>query len=433
MDAIINVVTLVFWGLVMFTIIVVVHEFGHFTVARLFKMRVREFMVGLPGPNIGFRFRGTKFGVTPFLLGGYALINGMQDATESPTLARSYELLAKRGHMDTAGVQALEKVVNVELETDLDQLFDWGTIERKKRKDGLYVYEMPATDGFAQGEARALSQPTGEFIAAEKKHTYLGAPWYQRVLMLLAGAAFNLLFAIIVLTVGFSISGQTVYTATLEMVEAGSPAAIAGVLAGDQIVGIDGVAVSDWESLTTTLSAHQPGDQVDLDVLRQGQAQRFAVTLGANPNDESRAFLGVMPGTETVAVSLPDAFVQSVSYIGLTAVAIAQLFTPHFGEIISQSTSVVGVSYIARAAAEAGFLPFIEIAAILSISIGLMNLLPLPPLDGGKIVIETVQRISRRIIPARVVTGISVVCMAALIGLFLLATSQDIQRFVLGG
>jgi regulator of sigma E protease len=123
-----------------------------------------------------------------------------------------------------------------------------------------------------------------------------------------------------------------------------------------------------------------------------------------------------------------------VGFIGIVAEAITRLFNPAtFNEVVSQSASVVGVSFMAKDAAEGGPLPFITMAAALSISIGLMNLLPFPPLDGGKIVVETIERVTRRSIPTRVINSISVTALVLLVMLFLYVTNQDIQNYIIGG
>jgi regulator of sigma E protease len=101
--------------------------------------------------------------------------------------------------------------------------------------------------------------------------------------------------------------------------------------------------------------------------------------------------------------------------------------------VVSQSASVIGIAFEARNAADAGFLPFIVLTAALSISIGLMNILPLPPLDGGRIVVETIERIAHRKIPTRVVSSITLAGFTLLIMLFLFVTGQDIERYILGG
>ncbi|MDR2957874.1 MAG: M50 family metallopeptidase, partial [Coriobacteriales bacterium] len=289
MQILLGILSPIFWGLVMFSLIVFVHEAGHFTAARLCGMRVREFMLGLPGPNIGFRIGDTKFGVTPFLLGGYALVAGMQFEVESPTLARSLALLAEVGSMGTAAVQDSAQQTGIDVEGDLDQLADWGTIVRKRQKDGLYLYTMPASGGFSAGEARVLANPEG-LISSERKLTYLGAPYHQRVLMLVNGAIFNLIFAIIVFSAAMMLIGDIQLSTVIDSVTAGSPAEAAGIQAGDELSAIDGKAVGDWNGFYEIIGSHQPGDTVTVTVFRNGVPVDFKVVLA---DSGERAFVGV--------------------------------------------------------------------------------------------------------------------------------------------
>jgi regulator of sigma E protease len=137
---------------------------------------------------------------------------------------------------------------------------------------------------------------------------------------------------------------------------------------------------------------------------------------------------------EHVPVDLLEAIGRSFSFIVLVAQMIISLFNPATaGAILGQSSSIVGISVEASAAASMGFLPFITLAAALSISIGLMNLLPLPPLDGGKIVLETIQRLTRRLIPMRVINSVSLFALVLLGMVFIFVTWQDIQRYILAG
>lgn len=471
MESLFEGIQVVFFGVLMFSIIVTIHEAGHFTAARLFGLRVKEFMLGLPGPNIGFTFKGTKFGVTPFLLGGYALIAGEGSVKENRNLAAAYGYLAGFGSLDEDQVRDAQPQLGYDLEEALDILDAWGTVKRLKKK-GRYSYHMlpegapgavgavalpegadgslgpdgssggavasalpdgaPGADGAAFGEARQVTAAQAvAHIAAERKLTFNAAPWYQRVIILAAGVIFNLLFAIIVFTTALMIVGTQVPSTTMASVVADSPAAAAGIQAGDRIVAFDGQPVDSWAGLTAGISAHKPGDEVTVTVERSGQQRDFKLEL-ANNNDAP--MLGVSPLSERQAIGFVEALSTSVGFIGMVAVAIVQLFNPAtFGDVVSQSTSVIGVSFEAKNAADNGFLPFIVLSAALSISIGLMNLLPLPPLDGGRIVVETIERIVRRRIPIKVVSGISVTAMALLIMLFLFLTSQDIQNYIIGG
>ncbi|MDR3036796.1 MAG: M50 family metallopeptidase [Coriobacteriales bacterium] len=461
METFIEGIKVVFFGVLMFSLIVVVHEAGHFAAARLFGLRVKEFMIGLPGPNIGFTFKGTKFGITPYLLGGYALIAGEGSGKENPHLAAAYAFLAEHGRLTEDEVRDQERTLGYDLEEALDVLDAWGTVKRVKKK-GRYSYLTipaaaqgagatgpatavaapaeacaacatgPATVSTALGEPHAVSITEARaHIAAERKLTFNSAPWYRRVIILVAGVVFNLLFAIIVFTTALMIAGTQVPTTTLAAVAESSPAARAALQPGDTITAADGKAVDSWEAFLAVLGGKVPGDRVTFTVERGGIPRDYTITLADN---NGRAMLGVTTAFERTPVSFVDALSTSVGFIGIVATAIVQLLNPAtFGDVVSQSASVIGVSFEAKAAAESGFLPFIALAAALSISIGLMNLLPLPPLDGGRIVVETIERVTRRRIPVRVINGISVAAMALLVMLFLFVTNQDIKNYIIGG
>jgi regulator of sigma E protease len=404
---------------------------GHFTAARLFGLRVKEFMLGLPGPNIGFTFKGTKFGVTPILLGGYALIAGEGSSKGNTHLASAFSYLAAHGTLTEDEVRAAEPTLGYDLEEALDILDAWGTIARVK-KQGRYCYLMPATGDAALGESRAVSDAVAH-IAAERKLTFNAAPWYQRIIILAAGVFFNLLFAIIVFTTYLMIVGNQIPTTTLASVVEDSPAALANIQPGDTIVAFEGQSVDSWATFTEAISGHQPGDEVTV-VVEQGTTGATRDVTVKLMESDGRAILGVVSGYERLPISFVDAFTSSVGLIGVVATAIMQLFNPAtFGDVVSQSSSVIGVSFEAKNAAESGFLPFIVLAAALSISIGLMNLLPFPPLDGGKIVVETIERVTRRTVPIRVINGITIVALTLLVMLFFFVTNQDIQNYIIGG
>ncbi|MDR2105955.1 MAG: M50 family metallopeptidase [Coriobacteriales bacterium] len=429
MDVFIEGLKVVFFGILMFSLIIIIHEAGHFTAARLFGLRVKEFMLGLPGPNIGFTFKGTKFGVTPILLGGYALIAGEGSSQKNPHLVSAFSYLATKGTLAQEDARAAEGVLGYNLEEALDTLDAWGTIKRVKEKGSCH-YLMPATDEAALGAPRAVKDAAAH-IAAERKLTLDAAPWYQRVIIFAAGAAFNLLFAIITITIVLMIVGTQVPTTTLASVLEGGPAAHAGIQPGDTLVALDTQPLDSWEALNTQMATHKPGDTITITVERDGTERSHSITLAES---EGRAILGVTPTAATAPISFGEALSTSVSFIGLVVEAILKLFNPAtFSEVVGQSSSVVGVSFMAKSAAESGFIPFIFMAAALSISIGLMNLLPFPPLDGGRIVVDTIERITRRSIPVRVVNGITVGALGLLIMLFLYVTGQDIQNFIIGG
>ncbi|MDR2673270.1 MAG: M50 family metallopeptidase [Coriobacteriales bacterium] len=429
-----DVILTIFWGLVLLSIIVFVHELGHFLTARAFKLRVKEFMIGLPGPNIGFKRKDTKYGITALPLGGYCLIAGMEGGEDNPDLSRALALIAYFGTIDEEQAARLSDQAGFDIVKALDTLSDWGTAVRS-RKDGQYRYEIAAAtlgdNDYAQGAARPLDDPDA-FIQSEHSHTYGSLPWWRRMCILFAGSFFNLLFAVAVFCVILMAQGQQVTTTTVQDVVADSPAAAAHIETGDVLVSIDGQELTKWEDLTAVVATHAIGDSITVGVNRDGTYMDLPIKLIDNGN--GKPIIGITSQVVNQSLSFGDALSTSVGLIGVVFNAIVQLINPAtFADTVNQTSSVVGISMEAKAAAGAGPLSFILLAAALSISIGLMNLLPIPPFDGGKIVIATIERIARRKIPVSVVNGISIAGIVAVIMLVFIATNADIHRYFLNG
>jgi regulator of sigma E protease len=423
----------IFWGLVLLIIIVFIHEFGHFITARAFKVRVTEFMVGLPGPNIGFKRHDTKYGVTAIPLGGYCRIAGMEGGEDNPNLAQALTYIAYFGKLTEEQADKSSEALGFDLVPALDTLNDWGTCKRT-RQSGRYIYEISDAyiDGmfYAQGQERQIANPE-DYIAAERKQTYSNLPWWKRIVVLVAGSAFNLIFAILVMTAILMFIGSQVATTTVDTVVPDSPAAAAQIQPGDVLLAVDGQQFDSWSGFTQNVSGHKVGDTVELGILRDGAEQILPITLADN---QGSPMVGVTSVVEKQPIAIGDALQTSFSMIGLVANAILQLVNPAtFSDTISQTSSVVGISVEAKSAASSGFVPFLLLIAALSISIGLMNLLPVPPLDGGKIIVETIERITRRKISPAIINGIAMVGVAAMIMLVVFATNADIHRYFLGG
>lgn len=122
-----------------------------------------------------------------------------------------------------------------------------------------------------------------------------------------------------------------------------------------------------------------------------------------------------------------------IKYLWAVVCAVAGLFNPvTAAETVQNSTSLIGIAVISKNAAEAGICAFLEFMAMISVSLGIMNLLPIPPLDGGRFVVEIFQRITKKNVPEKALTIMSLIGIALFILLFVCVTNQDIQRFILG-
>lgn len=426
-----NVVMTVFWGVVVLLVLVVIHELGHFIAARAFGVRVTEFMIGLPGPNIGFERNGCRYGITCIPLGGYNRITGMEPGPEDPNLEQVLAYVYRHGTADAEHVALACGITDDEAEEALAVLDGWGSINAPGRSNKLEAYAAPKVGAYALGEAREVADPKA-LLDSERAQTYRSLPCWKRLVVLFAGPLMNVVLAFVIMLVLFSGIGVTQTTTTISDVADGGPAAQAGLQAGDTITAIDGTDTPDWTTLAQAISQFSPGQTVTVSYERDGAAHDAQLTVGTS--EQGAPQFGIYAGTTQVRLPLGDSLKASWDYLVLTVQAYANLFNPATtAQVLDQSTSVVGIAVISERAASAGIVPLLYILAVISLSLGIVNLLPVPPLDGGKIVVEVIQRIVGRDIPVKVINAISVVVIALLLLLFVVMLRQDIIRFVLGG
>lgn len=134
-----------------------------------------------------------------------------------------------------------------------------------------------------------------------------------------------------------------------------------------------------------------------------------------------------------ITVDPGRSLIAGFNYIGMVCVAIAGLFNPQTAaDTVSNSTSIVGIAVLSKSAADQGLVSFIMFIAMLSVSLGLMNLLPIPPLDGGRFVVEIYQRIRRKAVSSKALSTLSMAGMALFLLFFVFMLNQDVQRFIFG-
>lgn len=357
-------------AIVVLGVLVFIHEGGHFVAARAFGVRVTEFMIGLPGPSIGVKRGETTFGLTCIPLGGYARVCGMEPGDMSPYLKAAMTSVYARG---TALMEDVAKdcgIADDEAYEALEELVEWGTVTAPKKSDEYNTYRTP---GFkptrrqlraaeaagetllarSEGEPCPLDNPQVAFNR-EYHQQYRSLPFWRRSVILLAGPLVNLLFAIVVFVVIYSIIGV------------------------------------DYQDAATGAVQH-------------------------------------------VTVSPLRAIEAGFLYIGIVIQAVAGLFNPQTAaETVSQSTSIVGIAVMSKSAIEAGLTEALFFMCMISVSLGIMNMLPIPPLDGGKFVIEIYQRIRRKMVSLRAANYLSLAGLALFVLFFIVMMNQDIQRFILG-
>ena len=147
------------------------------------------------------------------------------------------------------------------------------------------------------------------------------------------------------------------------------------------------------------------------------------------PDDGSADAIGVLATVETYHPTLAEATSSTVDYVGTVATYVARLIQPsHTMEVLDQSSSVVGIAVMTGEAASEGAYDLAVVVAAISVSLGFMNLLPIPPFDGGKILIEAIQLVIRRPLPPRVVNALNYLGVAFLVFVFLFVLRNDVLR-----
>ncbi len=419
----------VFWGLLLLIVIVVIHELGHFIAARAFGVRVTEFMIGMPGPNIGFERNGTRYGVTCIPLGGYNRIAGMEGGEEDPNLAPVLAYVYRQGAVDVEHVSAACSLDEDDAEYILTILDGWGSINKPGRSNKTDKWCAPKTTRYALGEPREVEDPVA-LLDAERKETYRGLPCWKRLVVLFAGPFANALLTVALVLAAFCGVGMQYSTTTVDSVVDGAPAQAAGIQPGDIIISVDGQQVEYLSQINAALANKQAGDVIELGIQRDGQD--MTIDLDAAQSDDGRPIIGIYATTDRMRVGPAEALNSAWTMMSQTVMAYAKLFNPSTSaETLSQSSSIVGISVIAKKAAGVDVFMYLYIVAAVSISIGIVNLVPVPPLDGGKIVTECVEKVIRRPVPIRVINVTTIVFIVLMLIFFVYMVRQDVFNFIL--
>lgn len=463
MSVLASVASAVFWGVVLLSVLVFVHEAGHFLSARAFGMRVTEFFLGMPCRlrlSWRSRSRGTEVGVTPILLGGYTRICGM-DGEAGAYAAAVLGSLARRGRATLAQIAGDAGCSEDEALSALAVLVDWASVEphydpelgetpgqkewpesfQTVRRDARLLTAFDRGHDFSQtgsteaGEPHTLPEGGAEaLLASERARTYQGKGVAARLVTLPAGPAVNIVLGLALVAGTLSVGGVTVArdVSVVGAVQASSMAEASGIEVGDRVTSVAGKEVATWTEMGSALKAAiAAGSPFELRYERSGEELATTIDPSAFPG---QSMFGVTASTELYHPAILDSLRVAWNYVGMTASYVLQLFQPqHAAEVVSQSSSVVGISVMASEAASSGITDFLFLMAAISLSLGFMNLIPIPPLDGGKVLIELVQLVSRRQVPYRAQTYLSYVGLALAMLLFVFVLRQDIVRFVLGG
>jgi len=389
-------------------LLVLIHEAGHFFTARALGMRPRRFYIGFPPAVAKVNRGGIEYGVGAIPLGGYVKIPGMHRPAPSD--------------LDTHFGRALHEAPELT-----------GSVERMKRRleRGEFTpgVELSALEASVRGVELSAAARRGAERGLEELRDALGddAYWragtWRRVAVIFAGPGVNLVFAVALLAIVFAF-GVRVATLNVNEVQSGSPADLAGLRVGDRIVGVDGQQVDEFNEVYDAVQASE-GTPVTLAVDRDGRRETIHVTpthyLGQN------WAVGFRPGVRWERYSPGEAIALAFGRTWEVTKAIgngfARLVTPEGRRDIS---SPVGITRVSSQAVDVDFRVYLQLLAFISLSLALLNLLPLLPLDGGHIAFSIVEGLRGRAVGREVYERVSVIGIALVLMLFFIGLSNDL-------
>jgi len=419
-----------FYFLIVIGVLVFVHEFGHFLMAKRAGVRVEKFSLGMGPKLVGFKKGDTEYIISALPLGGYVKMAG-ENPDEAPTGA-PYEFQSK-SVWQRATIAATGPLTNIILAFIIMPLvFMVGTYSEGPAKVGYVESGSPAERaGFKAGDVivkingRGISDWTKalSLIAVNPDtdlHVTVDRAGAKETLVLRPETASDL---------KIGMSGLVPdMPAEIGKLKPGFPAEKAGLMPNDKILAVDGNTVYHWNQFSN-LVRESKGKTLVLDVERSGK--RIEVSLAAI-EDGGRYVIGVEPVVHLVfkkygfIESLRLGFDKTIEAIDLTLITLKKLVT--FNLSIKTLGGPVMIAQMSGQAAAAGLSVFLSLLAMISISLGILNLLPIPILDGGLILFLVIEAIRKKPVSRKVMEVSQSIGAAILITLVAVVSFNDIMR-----
>ena len=377
-------------ALLVFGAVIAIHEFGHFSVAKLCGIQVNEFSIGM-GPALWKKtHKGTQYSLRLLPVGGYVALEG----EESP---ESQNLSAADG----------DSSPNRGAEPTPDEL------------------ASPTRGGVPEGDGEVLT-PTGVPLN--------DAPVWQRMLVMAAGAFMNFVLGFVVLVLLIGLRSEPITSRVIYAVEDGALCGQTGLQAGDKVLAVNGRRCFVANDMLYELVRTEQY-RAAFTVLRAGKTVELPdvqFDTWADEKGETHMKLGfTVYGIRKTPLNVLKEAGSSVLYYGrIVYTSLADLLRGR--ESINDLSGPVGIVTAIGQAASYGLEDLMELLVLITINLGIFNLLPFPALDGGKLVFLLIEGVTGYVVPEKIQSGLTVAAFALLFGLMLFATYNDILRLIAG-
>jgi regulator of sigma E protease len=391
-------------------LLVFLHELGHFSVALLVGIRPRSFYVGFPPALVKVERKGIEYGIGAIPLGGMVRIPGMNRPA-----GRDIEAFMSAALREDPALSPFVKRVRRALEDE-----DFGgarDVLPELRAEVERAELSPSAQRSANRALRELDEGTG-----------LDAYWRQetwkRIAVIAAGPIANIVVAFVIFFAVFATGAPSQTPSTkVGQVERNTPAAAAGLKAGDRVVAVDGKQAPTFDAVSKLIRSSR-GNPITVTVVRDGTR----VTLGPRKTIEvqKRWIWGFVPSERLVSYPLGTSLGKAAGECWRVVTATGSGFAGIFkAKDRAQISGPVGIVRTSQAALKAGFSWYLLLLGLISMSLALLNLLPLLPLDGGHILFSLIEAIRRRALAREVYERVSVAGIALILVLMYIALHND--------
>lgn len=412
--------------IIVFSILVVIHELGHFYVAKKSGILVREFAIGMGPKLLSVQKNHTTFTVRLLPLGGYVRMAGLEDDDDN----------LQKGQLIFCQMNEQQKIVKIDTRSDADgaqglplQVVAWDLVDELTITGIVPGKADEAKQTFAVCHDAQIVEKDGTTLQiAPRDVQYQAASLPKRILTNLAGPFNNIVLAIVAfMLVAVMQGGVAQYSTTLGSVEKNSPAQTAKLAAGDTIVAINGVKMTSWDAISTAIANNGTKKMTVTYKTKTNQQKTTTITP---KNNGGQSYIGVV-----TKVSY-DRSPQAIIGYGFTAAwaltvrittVLKQMILGHFS--LNNLGGPVAMYAVTSQATHYGMVAVISLLAMLSLNLAIFNLIPIPGLDGGKLLLNIIEAIRKKPLDPDKEVIVTLIGAGFLILLMILVTGNDIYRF----